>query len=118
MRYVMRGDRKIEVVDVNIEEFKSKKTRKRFKVEWVQFPQRWIEVLRQSKRVSTYQLALVVLAEDFKHKHIWGEVVLSSATTQMPRSTRTEAVKELVRLGLIQARQEGNHAWVVSNVYY
>jgi hypothetical protein len=70
--------------------------------------------LRRAKRISTYQLAHVILFEDFKRKQIGGDIVLSSEVTGMRSQTRVRAAKELVQLGLITLRQNGKEAFRVS----
>jgi hypothetical protein len=95
---------------------KGKKRKGRFKPRWVKLPVRWVDVLRQSKSVSTYQLALTILAEAFKREQIGGEVVLSTEVTGMPRSTRVRAVDELVRLGLIRVKRDGKRAVRIINI--
>jgi hypothetical protein len=121
MSYVTRRGRRIEVVylpDANAPPKKKTKKRKPFKAEWVQFPTRWIEVLQGSDRVSAYRLALAILVEAFKRKIVGGEVVLSSEVTGMARTTRLQAAKELVALGLIDTKQIGKEALRVSDIYY
>jgi hypothetical protein len=105
MSFVTRHGRRIEIIDQP--DVKPKKKRKPFKAEWVQFPTRWIEALRRSGRVSAYRLALAILVEAFRRKIIGGEVVLSSEVTGMARTTRLQAAKELVALGLIETKQIG-----------
>jgi hypothetical protein len=116
-RYVMRHGRRIEVETLDIGVV-PKKNRKPFRTEWVKLPTHWADTLRRSKSVNTYQLAVAILSEAFKRKHIGGEIVLSQAVTRMPRSTRRRATKELIRLGLIKVKRNGNECLRVSNVYY
>jgi hypothetical protein len=89
---------------------KRRKRKRRFKPHWVKLPARWVEVLRQSKSVGTYRLALTILIEAFTREQIGGEIVLSVEATGMSSSTRARAVGELVKLGLIKVRQDGNQA--------
>jgi hypothetical protein len=90
--------------------------RKPFKTEWIRFPASWRETLRQANSAgTTYELALTILSEAFKRKHVGGCIVLSAAMTGMPRNTRRKAAKELARLGLIKLdRTVGNQAYRVS----
>jgi hypothetical protein len=88
----------------------ARKKRKPFTAQWVKLPRYWVEALRRSKSVSTYQLALAILFEAFKREHLIGEIVLSSTLTKMPRNTKMRAVRELVELGLIKIKQDGNQA--------
>ena len=102
-----------------VRQARSQKARKAFEVEWVKLPRMWVEALRRSTRVATYQLAHVILLEAFKREHTGGEIVLSADLTGMPRSTRRRAMRELVKLGLIKAhRQSGKQAYRVSLVNY
>ena len=78
---------------------------------------RWVETLCQSKHASTYRLAHVILVEAFKQEQTGREIVLSTETTKMHRSTRTKAVNELVKLGLIKVRRDGHQAVRVINLY-
>lgn len=87
-----------------------KKRRKRFETRWVKLKLRWVRALRQSKSVSTYQLAHTILFEAFKREQVGGEIVLSAEVTKMSASTRKRATKELVRLKLIKVSQHGNQA--------
>jgi hypothetical protein len=87
-----------------------KKRRKRFETKWVKLKLRWVRALRQSKSVSTYQLAHTILFEAFKREQVGGDIVLSAEVTKMSASTRKRATKELVRLKLIKVSQHGNQA--------
>jgi hypothetical protein len=98
------------------EEGQRKKTTRPFVVEWVQFPKRWAKALQQSKSAAAYQLAIAILFEAFKRKHIPGGIVLSSTVTGMPKETRRRAVNELVELGLIEVKRNGHHAMRVTKV--
>jgi hypothetical protein len=123
MGYEIRHGRRIEfeVLDgPNIPTPKREKKAKPFKAEWVKYPARWAEILRQATRVSTHQLAFVVLAENFEREHSrWGEeIVLSSVTTRMARNSRMRAIRELVKLGLISVEQYGREAVRISNIYH
>ena len=93
---------------------KPRKNRDRgFEVEWVQFPMHWAKALRQSASAgATYQLAIVILAEAFRQQQSGQEreIVLSSDVTGMPRNTKAKAIRELVRLKLIQVTQSGRQS--------
>ena len=92
---------------------------KQFRAQWVKLPWRWTKALRQSKRASTYQLALTILFEAFKREQSGfggGEIVLSATMTGMPRSTRKRAIRELIELKLIKVKQNGNGAFRVSSL--
>ena len=95
---------------------KKKKSRQRFKPQWVKLPTRWVEALRRSKSASTYQLALTVLLEAFKREYLGEEIVLSMKTTGIPSSTRARAVGELVNLGLITVKRDGRQAVRIINL--
>jgi hypothetical protein len=117
--YMMREGRRIEIGYLDAGPI-LKKRRKPFQPEWAKLSRRWIEALRQSKRISTHQLAMIILLEAFKREQIGGEIVLSLAVTGMQRITRMRATKELVELGLIQTERKGRgkQALRVSHVYY
>jgi hypothetical protein len=118
-RYVWRHGKRIEVETMNLDHLVPPRKRKRkpFKAHWVQMPRWWLEVL-QCASASAHQLALVVLAEEFKRRHIGGEVVLSSEVTRMPHSTRRRAANELAGLGLINVEWNGKRAGTVSKVCF
>jgi hypothetical protein len=115
-RFVTRHGRRIAVKTLDTGHH-PKPRLKPFEAQFVKVPRWWVEALRH-RCGSTHHLALVILAEAFKRKNIGGEVVLSSETTGMPRMTRARAARELVRLGLIEVRQEGNQAVKVTHIYY
>jgi hypothetical protein len=111
--YVIRQGQRIAV---NTIDTPAPKRRKRFEPEWVKLPMHWIKALRRSRSAATYALALVILAAEFKRQQMGGEIVLSSTTTQMSKTTRIRAAKELAELGLIQLdRSSGNQAYRVSS---
>jgi hypothetical protein len=116
-KYVIRHGRRIAVETLDLD-IVPKKKRKPFEVLWVKLPLHWAKVLRQSKSTSTYQLAHTILFEAFKREHVGGEIVLSSTVTGMPRETRRRAANELVKLGLIEIKQNGREALRISRVYY
>jgi hypothetical protein len=76
----------------------------------VKLPDYWIEQLQNSNSPGTFKLALRILKEAFKRSYVGGEIVLSSGTTGLSRKVRFKAVKELVKLGLIEIEQNGNQA--------
>jgi hypothetical protein len=84
--------------------------REPFKAKFVQVPLWWVEALRQTKRVSTYQLAHAILTEAFKRERLGGDIVLSSKVTGMLRNARMKATKELVEFGLIEVERSGMQA--------
>jgi hypothetical protein len=93
--------------------------RKPFKVDWVKLPNHWIEQLERSHRpAATYKLAHRILREAFKQQYRGCEVVLSTAVTAMPRTTRHNAAKEMVALGLIRTKQEGRGAVIVTELLF
>ena len=55
-------------------------------------------------------MALRILREAYKRQYTGGDVVLSAAATGLPQTTRRRAVKEMVELGLIRTKQDGNKA--------
>jgi len=82
----------------------------RFEAQWARLPLSWLIALRQTKSASTKQLAMEILFAEFRRKYTNGEVVLSTTTTGLPRSTRAVAIRELVHLGLIEVEQHGEEA--------
>jgi hypothetical protein len=114
--YVIRQGRKIEVVAGNTPPAK----RKRFRTEWVKLPRLWIERLRGASSPA-YGLALYILSEEFKRRHIGGDIVLSTASTGIDRRRRPAAVRELVGRGLILVEQQGRQAsrvvWLALDSY-
>jgi hypothetical protein len=108
-RYAIRNSKRFEVVS-EPELVLPKARRKEFKAKFVQVPTCWIEALKQAKNISTYRLALVILAESFQRERIGGEIVLSLEMTGMSGTVRRRAAKELERLGLIQLKRNGKQA--------
>jgi hypothetical protein len=104
MNLVMRQGKRIEVDTLDTGRT-PKPRRKTFEAKFVKVPVHWITALSQTKSAgTTWRLAIVILAEAFKRKHIGGEIVLSSQVTRMPHATRYRAARELVSLGLIQLK--------------
>jgi hypothetical protein len=97
---------------------KKKKRKTRFKAQWVKLSRRWAEALRQSNRVSTYQLAIAILFEAFKREQTSGEIILSTEVTGMTRMTRKRATEELVKLKLIRVSRHGKQAARVVDIIY
>jgi hypothetical protein len=115
MRYVVSHGRRIAVETLDLGTTpKKKKRHKPFRAEWVKLPLDWAEALRRSKSANTYHLALAILFEAFRRKHVGGEIVLSTVLTRMQRCTKMRAARELARLGLIQIEQNGQKAFRVS----
>ena len=95
----------------------SPRKRTPFKAQFAMVPLRWVEALQQSKSANTYRLALVILLEAFRleaFKRNREEIILSFTVTKMERHAKMRAVRELVELGLIEAKQDGNQASRVS----
>jgi hypothetical protein len=115
--YVIRQGKRIEVVPVEMPE--APKRREPFKAEFVKFPTSWCEALRRGKCGPAYELALVILSEAYKRKHVGGEIVLSAEVTGMTRTSRRTGLRKLVELGLIKLhRTSGNQAYRVSIISY
>jgi hypothetical protein len=93
------------------------KKRKPFEIEWVKLPDYWIQQLKLARYLATYTLALHVLRENFKQQYAGGDIVLSTALTGLPRTTRWLATKEMVELGLIQIQQDGRQAVRIVEVF-
>jgi hypothetical protein len=85
--------------------------RRKFQAQWARLPLSWLIALRQTKNASAKQLAMEILFAEFRREYTGGdEIVLSAATTKLPHPTRTIAIRELVRLGLIDVEQHGREA--------
>jgi hypothetical protein len=116
--YVMSHGKRIEVETCYPCGVKpKKKQREPFKAEFVQFSVRWAEALQQSKSAATYQLAIAILFESYKRKHIGGEIVLSSVVTKMSKETRRRATNELVKFGLIEVKRNGRKSPRVTKLH-
>jgi hypothetical protein len=90
---------------------KARPQHKEFKIKFVQVPSYWMEQLEQARHIATYKLALNILCQEHKRKHgRCDEIILSSAVTGLPRATRYDAIKELVKLGLIHTEQTSRNA--------
>jgi hypothetical protein len=85
-------------------------------VQFVKVPAKWIERLERSKSPGTFKLAHRILREAFKREYVGGEIVLTTEATGLSRKVRSKAIKELVRLGLIEIEQKGNQAIRVTKV--
>ena len=102
MNYAMRHGRRIEVDVLPGSPGARKKGRKGFAALWVKLPRHWISGLAQTKSVSTYRLAHLILLAAYEDKRGAGMVTLSGkATGYMPSTTRHRSVQELVELGLV-----------------
>jgi hypothetical protein len=112
--YVIRNGQKIEVETLpGPAPRKQKKCS--FEYQWIEVPRHWVTALINTKSVCTYRLALFVLIEEFKRRHVGGEIVLSAKTVPwMHHSNRLRSAWELSELGLIKIRMEGRKATVVS----
>ena len=108
MKYVHRHGKKIAVDTINANT--PAKKRKPFGGRFVKLPDYWIEQLERSTSPGTFKLAHRILKEDFKRQFVGGEIVLSTEVTGLSRKVRSRAVKELVGLGLIEIKQNGNQA--------
>jgi hypothetical protein len=84
--------------------------RKPFKADSIMMPTTWTARLRQARRIGAQHLAQWILEEAFRRKYVGGDVILSTAATGMPRTTRWRAVRELVELELIVVEQRGHEA--------
>jgi hypothetical protein len=84
--------------------------RKAFQVRWVKLPAYWIECLDRSKSANTLKLANHILREAYKREQIGGDIILSTKVTGLPRQSRSRAIKEMVKLNLIEVEQCGNRA--------
>ena len=92
------------------------KKRKPFELQFVKLPHYWIEQLERSNSPGTFKLAHRILKQQFKCQCVGGEIVLSTEATGLSRKVRSKAVKELVGLGLIEIKQNGNQAVRVTDI--
>jgi hypothetical protein len=100
---VFRHGKRIETVElVPASLMRQKRRHKPFEAQFVRVPKGWIAALSQTKSVSTYRMALVILDKEFERQYTGGEIILSTQVTQMPATTRQRAAQELVSLGLIR----------------
>jgi hypothetical protein len=109
-----RHGKKIAVDSINADS--PAKKRGQFRVRFVKLPNSWMERLEQSHSPGTFKLAHRILREAFKRQQIGCEIVLSTEATGLSRKVRSNAVKELVGLGLIEIEQVGNRAVRVTNL--
>jgi hypothetical protein len=114
MRHVYRHGRRIVVDTLNTGT--PIKKRKPFAVRFVKLPDYWIEQLQKSNNPGSFKLAHRILKEAIKRSYLGGEIVLSTEVTRLSRKVRCRAVKELVKLGLIEIEQNGNQATRVISV--
>ena len=114
MRYTCRHGERIAINTLNTAT--PIKKHKPFTVRFVKLPDYWIEQLQKSNNPGTLKLALRILKETFKRSFIGGEIVLSTEVTGLSRKVKCRAVKELVKLGLIEIEQSGNHATRVISI--
>jgi hypothetical protein len=108
MNYVYRHGKRIAVDTLN----PGAPTRKRkpFAVRFVKLPDYWIEQLQKSNNPGSFKLAHRILKEAFKRQYMGAEIILSTEVTRLSRKVRCRAVKELVKLGLIEIEQNDNQA--------
>jgi hypothetical protein len=108
MNYVYRHGKRIAVDTLNTGT--PTRTRKPFVVRFVKLPDYWIQQLQKSNSPGTFKLAHSILKEVFRRQYVDGEILLSTEVTKLSRKVRWRAVKELVKLGLIEIEQNGNRA--------
>jgi Fic family protein len=102
---VFRHGKRIETIEIVPSSLlQQKRRRKAFEAQFVRVPKGWVAALSQTKSVSTYQLALVILDKEFERQQTGKEIVLSGQVTRMSQTTRRRATQELVSLGLIQLK--------------
>jgi hypothetical protein len=115
MNYVYRDGKRIAVDLINTAT--PRQRRKPFEAPFVKLPAYWIGRLERSNNPGTFKLAHHILKEDFKRQLVGREIVLSTEATRLSRKVRSRAVKELVRLGLIEIEQNGNRAVRVTHLF-
>ena len=114
--YVIRRGKRIAVTTIE-PKVAPRRRRRPFEPKWVE-PRNWMTALLNTKSVSTYHLAHLILWEAFKREHVGGEVILSAKVTKgVPRNSKIRAAEELVKLGLIQIERNGHQAIKVIHIY-
>jgi hypothetical protein len=108
MTYVDRHGKRIAVDTFNTDT--PAKKHKPFEVQFVKLSSYWIDQLERSNSPGTFKLAHRILREAFKREYAGGEIILSTEATGLSRKVRSQAVKELIKLGLIEVEQHGNQA--------
>jgi hypothetical protein len=108
VKHVYRHGRRIAVETVRTAT--PVRERKPFEVRFVKLYNCWIDRLERSKNPGTFKLFLRILKADFKGQITGGEIVLSTEATGLSRKVRSRAVRELVELGLIEIKRNGNQA--------
>jgi hypothetical protein len=114
VKYVYRHGKRVAVEEITASP--PTKPRKPFRLQFVKLPDQWIQRLGLSNNPGTFKLAHHILKANFKRQHVGGEIVLSTEATGLSRKVRSKAVKELVRLGLIQIERNGNQATRVTSL--
>jgi hypothetical protein len=117
--FVMRNGERIETYTMVIPSSAKPraKAKKKFEAQFVQLPTYWIKQLHRSSSASTIKLAHHILVRAFECEHRGGEIVLSTESTRLSRKARFGAVRELVKLGLIEVEHRGGHQAIrVTNI--
>jgi hypothetical protein len=88
------------------------KRRKQWRRQFVRVPWEWVERLRPARRVSTYQLALLLAYEYWRQGG--RPIVLSNVAAEMPRRSKWRALVELESMGLIRIERRSRKAPLVT----
>jgi hypothetical protein len=85
---------------------------------FTQLPEFWRAELEKLKSAATWHLAHRTLRAAYiqKHTHYPEPIVLSKKMTGLARTSRCRATNNMVRLGLMRVRQEGNGAAIVTEL--
>lgn len=108
MKHVYRHGQRIAVETIRTAA--PARERKPFEVSFVKLYSCWIDRLERSENPGTFKLFLRILKLDFMRRITGGELVLSTKATGLSRKVRSRAIKELVKLRLIEIEQTGNQA--------
>jgi hypothetical protein len=115
-QYEMREGKRIEVETLP-PKTPAREKRARFEA-WAQTPAEWIKRLK-GQSGAAHDLANYILQRDFE---CWvkksGDIILSTAATGIPGTTRRKAVKVLTDAGLIAVEQYGKQAFKVTRLFF
>jgi hypothetical protein len=119
--FVMRNGERIETYTLVMPSSSKarggvRKASPKFEVQFVKVPIYWVKQLSRANNPSTFKLAYYILGRAHECKYCGGEIILSTEATRIPRATRVRAVRELVKLGLIEIQYSGRQAVRVTNI--
>jgi hypothetical protein len=96
---------------VNSERVRQPARPKKWRRQFIRVPWQWVERLQETRRVSTYRLALLLL---YEHWRTGGRPILLSniglADEGVGRRSKWRALAELEQVGLIELKRRRRHA--------